>query len=158
MDHPFPWLKYVDAGDVSGALVDFDRMDVESPEGEPLGDIEGFIVDRDSGRPYYVVIDSRGWFKSRHFLLPVGYARLESDEGGHMLVAGVSRARIDRFPGFDKSAFEKLSAEDLTRFNNDTCAACSAITVTCVTPESDKAAWDRVEYAYPDWWGTGQSG
>ena len=50
-------------------------MDVESPSGEHLGDVDGFIVDSESGRPYYVVVDAGGWFKSKHFLLPIGHAR-----------------------------------------------------------------------------------
>jgi hypothetical protein len=154
VDHPYSWLKYVDAGEVSGPIVDFDGMDVESPEGEPLGVLEGFIVDSDNGRPYYAIVDSKGWFKSTHFLLPVGHTRLQSDEGGHMLVAGVSRERIDRFPGFDKTAFAKLSAEDLARFNDETCAACN-ITVDYLEAESRGAAWDRPDYSSPEWWSGG---
>jgi hypothetical protein len=154
VDHPYPWLKYVDAGDVSGAVVDFEGMDVQSPDGDALGDVEGFIVDEDNGRPYYVVVDSKGWFKSKHFLLPVGHTRLQSDEGGQLLVAGISRERIKRFPGFDKSAFEKLSPEDLRRFNDETCAACSSITVTYVAEEPYTAAWERADYSHPTWWST----
>jgi hypothetical protein len=157
VDHPYPWLKYVDAGDLSGAVVDFEGMDVESPDGEGLGDVEGFIVDQDNGRPYYVVVNSKGWFKSKHFLLPVGHTRLQSDEGGEMLVAGISRERIKRFPGFDKSTFEKLSPEDLKRFNDDTCAACGSITVTYVETEPYTAAWDRADYSHPTWWSAEQS-
>jgi hypothetical protein len=71
-----------------------------------------------------------------------------------MLVAGVSRERIDRFPGFDKAAFEKLSADDLARFNDETCAACS-ITVSYLAAESRGAAWERPDYSYPDWWHAG---
>ena len=98
MDRPLPWLRYVDADDVSDPTVDFDGMGVESPSGEHLGDVDGFIVDSDSGRPYYVVVDSGGWFKSKHFLVPVGHARLDSGTDADALVVDITRERIDRFP------------------------------------------------------------
>jgi hypothetical protein len=152
MDHPHRWLKFLDAGDLPHDYVDFDDLDVESPDGDHLGAVKGFIVDAESGRPYYVVVDSGGWFRSRHFLLPVGHARLGSNDKSQALVADVSRERVDRFPGFDKAAFEKLSADDLKRFNDATCAACSLTTVTYATMEPYSAAWERPDYTRPDWW------
>jgi len=113
VDHPLPWLRYVDAGDLDDDTIDFDGLDVDSPTGEHLGTVDGFIVDRDTGRPFYVVVDSGGWFKSKRFLMPIGHARLESDNDGDSLEVDISRDRIDRFPGFDKREFEKFSAEDL---------------------------------------------
>ncbi len=74
MKHPYPWLKYVVADRMHSGDANFDGMPVESPTGEKLGSIDGFIVDAASPRPYYVVVDAGGWFKSRHFLLPVGHA------------------------------------------------------------------------------------
>jgi uncharacterized protein YrrD len=103
-------LRYVDASSLNDDVVDFDGLNVESPTGEHLGDVEGFIVDTNSSRPYYVVVDAGGWFKSKHFLLPVGHTRFDPDD--EVLVTELSRDRIDRFPGFDKDNFEKLSDED----------------------------------------------
>src|SRR5205823_14113867 len=79
VDHPYPWLKYLPADDLDDETVDFDGMKVEDPSGNTLGKVEGFIVDSDSGRPYYSVIDAGGWFKSKHFLLPVGHVRLDAE-------------------------------------------------------------------------------
>ena len=80
MNRPLPWLRYVDASSLNDDVVDFDGLNVESPTGEHLGDVEGFIVDTNSSRPYYVVVDAGGWFKSKHFLLPVGHTRFDPDE------------------------------------------------------------------------------
>jgi hypothetical protein len=152
VDHPLPWLKYVDADDLDNAVVDFDGLNVESPTGEHLGDIDGFIVDSKSARPYYVVVASGGWFKTKHFLLPVGHSRLEADR--EVLVADLNRDRIEQFPGFDKDEFEKLSDADLKRFNDQTCSACSieGVSVVYAADEPFSAAWDRSDYAYPNWW------
>jgi hypothetical protein len=143
----------VDAGDLADDSVDFDGLEVESSEREHVGDVDGFIVDAESGRPYYVVVDAGGWFKSKHFLLPVGHARLESAaDGAEKLIADISRDRIKAFPGFNKSEFEKFSADDVKRFNDDTCVACSVTTISFPASEPYSAAWDRTDYAYPDWW------
>ena len=60
MNHPLPWLRYVSAGDLDDSTFDFDGLDVKNAEGESLGDVNGFILDADSARPYYVVVDSKG--------------------------------------------------------------------------------------------------
>ena len=152
MDHPLPWLRYVDAGDLDDDAGRFDELRVESPTGEDLGDVDGFIVDSDSGRPLYVVVDSGGWFKSKYFLLPVGHAGLDSDR--EALVAAISRDRIERFPGVDLDTFDKLSEADLKRLNDDICQACSieGVSITYSASEPYSAAWDRPDFRYPDWW------
>jgi len=152
MNRPLPWLRYVDASSLDDDVIDFDGLNVESPAGEHLGDVDGFIVDAKSSRPYYVVVDAGGWFKSKHFLLPVGHTRF--DEGEEALVTELARERIDRFPGFDKDNFEKLSDEDWKRFNDETCQACTITGVSVVYAASEPyaAAWQRADYSYPDWW------
>ena len=152
MNRPLPWLRYVDASSLDDGVVDFDGLNVESPTGEHLGDVDGFIVDAKSSRPYYLVVDAGGWFKSRHFLLPVGHTRFDADE--EVLVTELSRERIDRFPGFDKDNFEKLSDDDWKRFNDETCQACTitGVSVVYAATEPYAAAWERADYSYPDWW------
>lgn len=150
MDHPLPWLQYVDAGVLDDERVDFDGLNVESPTGEHLGEVEGFIVDAESGRPYYVVVDAGGWFKSKDYLLPIGQARLDLDR--EVLVTDLTRDRIDRFPGFDKDEFATLSTEALRQFNDQTSMAVSDAVGTYSTTEPFTAAWNRPEFRHPDWW------
>ena len=152
MDHPLPWLRYVDASDIDDNTTDFDGMNVKSPSGDKLGDVDGFIVDSQSGRPYYVVVDAGGWFKSKDFLLPIGHARLDADADS--LVADVDRDRVSKFPGFDKDEFDKLTVADLKRLNDDTCSACSIEGVAIVygADEPFEKAWNRPDFKYPDWW------
>ena len=150
---PKPWLRYVDAGDLEATSMDFDGMDVESPTGEHLGDVDGFIVDSERTRPYYVVVDAGGWFKTRHFLLPVGHTGLVVADDGEALVADLTKAQVERFPGFDKDEFEKLSDVDFKRINDEICLA-SATTADVVFDPNEpySAAWNRPDYRYPDWW------
>jgi hypothetical protein len=152
VDHPLPWLKYVEADEVGDELVDFDGMNVESRLGEVLGTVDGFIVDSETGRPYYVVTDAGGWFKSRHFLLPVGHARLDAER--ETLVSDVPKSRVERFPGFNKSEFATLGEQDIKRLNDETCVACAIESVAVVYSDTERysAAWERPHYRYPDWW------
>ena len=152
MDHPYPWLKYANAGDVSSADVDFDGIAVESPTGEKLGSVDGFIVDSGSSRPYYVVVDAGGWFKSKHFLLPIGHVKLNADTDRDALVADIARDRIDNFPGFDKDEFDTLTPDAVRSMNDEICSACSVSAVNYSATEPFNKAWERDDYRYPDWW------
>ena len=98
-------------------------MDVESPTGDRLGELEGFVVDSVSGRPYYLAVDSGGWFKSKLFLLPVGHAQLDRERD--VIVADLTRERVEQFPGFDKDEFQEFGQEELGRFNDETSRACN---------------------------------
>jgi hypothetical protein len=163
MDHPRPWLRYVQAGDLDNTTIAFDDLEVENQAGEDLGGVNGFILDADTGHPYYVVVDSGGWFRSKHYLLPIGHVRLDSAR--RLLVADLTRDHIKRFPGFDLGKFEKWSGEDLARFDKETADAC-CVDVTVVTTEPAEDWSTASHYRRPDWWerryyrpqGTGASG
>jgi hypothetical protein len=152
VDHPYPWLKYLPADDLEDQDIDFDGTKVESPSGENLGSVEGFIVDSDSGRPYYVVVDAGGWFKSKHFLLPVGHVGLEANR--EALMADVSKEHVKRFPGFDLSRFDKMTVDDLKRFNEETLQACTITGAVYSYSEGEPytAAFNQKDFGYPDWW------
>jgi hypothetical protein len=152
VDHPLPWLRYVDADDVSAGDIEFDGMKVRNPQMEKLGDVEGFIVDSTSLRPYYVVVDSGGWFKSRDFLVPIGHLTLDDDQDA--LVVDIPKERISRFPGFDRDAFDRLDADGIRRMNDEICTACSEVPVTYAASDPYSAAWERSDYRQPDWWTT----
>jgi PRC-barrel domain len=150
VDHPLPWLRYVDAGDLDDETIEFDGLKVRNAQMETLGHVDGFIVDSSTARPYYVVVDSGGWFKSKHYLLPVGHAQMDGDNDA--LVVNLSKDRIERFPGFDKDKFEKMNEDELRRFNDDTCNATSATVVTYSAAEPFESQWSRPQYATPSWW------
>ncbi len=141
-------LKYVDADDLDDTPFDFDGMSVTNAQDEDLGDVDGFIVDAATGRPYYLVVDAGGWFRSKYYLLPVGHARF--DEANERLTADLSRATIERFPGFDRDHFEKLPDADLDRFNEQTALACGESATAELGTGSGFDRWSH--YRQPDWW------
>ena len=147
MDHPRPNMKYVDAKDLDDSGLKLRGLEVDSPKGEKLGKLEGFIIDVDSGRPYHLVVGSGGWFRHKHFLLPIGHVAL--DPGSTKLLADITKDRVERFPGFDKDEFKKLSEADLKGMNTAMVAACCPDEVVGVQ------VWDTTHYAYPTWWEAG---
>ncbi len=147
MDHPRPGLRYVDAHDLVDSPVPFEGMDVESQSGDKLGDVDGFVIDVRSARPYYVVVDAGGWFTSKYFLLPVGHVSLDSAR--RKLVTELPRDRVKRFPGFDRSEFDKLSEAELNRMDQQMAAACCPDEAVAETVQVYEA---RRHYQNPTWW------
>jgi hypothetical protein len=150
VDHPLPWLRYVNASNVNAPEIAFDGMKVRNDAMETLGNVEGFIVDNTTMRPYYVVVDSGGWFKSKDFLVPIGHARIDDDRDA--IVVDIPKERIDRFPGFDRDEFERLNEADIRRMNDAICEACSDASVIYTPTDPLSTAWARPEYTQPDWW------
>jgi len=147
MDHPRPTLRYVDANDLSDSGLKLRGLEVDGRDGEKLGKVEGFIIDIATGRPYHVVVDAGGWLTYKHFLLPVGHAMLS--EAGTKLIADITKARVKRFPGFNKNTFNALTDEDVKQLDQAMAAACCPDEVVVIT------SWETSgHYRYPDWWET----
>jgi hypothetical protein len=144
MNHPRPTLRYVDAKDLSGGGLKLNGLEVDGVDGEKLGKVEGFIIDVATGRPYHIVAGAGHWFTHKHFLLPIGHAMLSDD--GSKLIADLTKERVKGFPGFDKSKFEKLTAEELKQMEDSIAAACCPDEVVVM-------AWETGgHYRYPEWW------
>ena len=149
MDHPKPWLRYIEADKIQDRTLALDGMKVRNDAGENLGNVDGLIVDSDSGRTYYIVVDAPGWFSSRQFLLPIGQTHL--DDHRDALVVNLSKEQVNRFPGFDKDAFDTLSETDIKRINDDIGMVLEPDT-TYQADEPYYEAWNRRFFQYPDWW------
>jgi hypothetical protein len=143
-------LRYVDAGDIEDSRVDFDGLDVYNAGGDKLGDVDGFIIDLDSNRPYYVVVDSGGWFSSQRYLVPIGHARLDTDND--RLRIDIGREAIERFPAFEAERFEQMPEDEARRYNETILQACCPTELKGRHAEGrwDYDAWSH--YRVPEWW------
>jgi hypothetical protein len=148
MDHPYPWLRYVDAKELDDQTVKFKGLEVDGVDNTKLGNVEGFIIDVSTARPYHVVVGAGSWFTHKHFLLPVGHIILEAS--GRKMIADLTQDRVKRFPGFDKDSFEKLSKDELKEMDDAMAAACCPDEIVIV-----ESGWDAgSHYRYPTWWET----
>ena len=147
MDHPQPWMRYIDAGDLDDGTFDLDGLEVDGVSGEKLGKVDGFIIDKSSVRPYYVVVNAGGWFKSKYFLLPIGHVGMAPTDKS--LVADITRDRVNEFPGFDRGEFKKLSEDELKMMDDQMWGVC------CIDATIDLASpsrYEHIHYRYPGWW------
>ena len=140
MDHPKPELKYVGARFLNGTAARLDGADVIGSDGGDLGTVDGFIVDVRQERPRYVVVEA-GWFIHKHFLLPIGHVTLSPD--ATVLTADISKDRVEGFPGFDKSEFQKLDGTQLQELDRMMAKLTSGADITDVeTHYTVPADWD----------------
>jgi len=105
-------LRFVAAKDLPDAPKQ--EIHLHNRAGEHLGTLDGFVVDSQSGRPIYYVIDSRGWFAGRRYVVPVG--QIEADEGAATLQTALTRAQLARYPEFSPSAFTAMDDSDARRY------------------------------------------
>jgi ferritin-like metal-binding protein YciE len=105
-------LRYVAASDLPSFRY-ADRR-IVNKDRDDLGRIDGFIVDDDTGRPVYHVVDSGGWFSGRRYVLPV--AQLEADEANGTFATELTREQLRRYPEFSPSAFIAMDDEDASRY------------------------------------------
>jgi PRC-barrel domain protein len=143
-------LRYLPADEVDKSDINFSKLDVRSPDDSKIGDVDGFIVDAESGRVYYTVVDSGGWFTSRRLLLPVGHATVDRAE--RALRVDVSKDTLSQYPEFDASRFQAFSDDDLRGFERRMAEACCPD-----EPIEDVSvpAWHfetRRHYQQPEWW------
>lgn len=143
-------LRYLDAGDVDDAVVDYDGLDVRGPADDKLGTVDGFIVDAQAGRVFYVVVDSGGWFRSRRFLLPIGHATV--DPVRRALQVDVSRDALSRYPDFNEDRFRQFSDEDLRSFEKWLADACCPGEPLDDVSVPAAAYETRRHYGQPAWW------
>jgi hypothetical protein len=142
-------MTYLDAGDVDAAVVDYDGLPVRGPAGETLGHIDGFVVDAQAGRLYYIVVDSGGWFRSRRFLLPVGHASLDADRAA--LSVDVPKDALSKYPEFDADRFRQFSDEDLHQFEQRMSEACCPED-RIIDESGGPRDSGRRHYVQPSWW------
>jgi len=150
MDHPRPGLKYVPLDELDRSKMTFDNFNVNDQAGDKLGRLEGFIIDVNEARPYYVVVDAAGWFRSKHLLLPIGHVTLDLDS--RVLIGDVPKERVNRFPGFDLDLFPELTEAELDRLGDEIGSACCPDELTKPTGSVGSGAEGRAHYGTPTWW------
>lgn len=143
-------MRYLSASQVDDPAVNYDGLDVVGPDEKKLGDLDGFVVDADAGRVYYVVIDTAGWFRTKQLLLPIGHARLDSDR--RLLRVDVMRDALGRYPDFHESRFRQFTDDELRQFEARTVEACCPDEAATGSSADAWAYETRRHYTQPSWW------
>ncbi len=144
-------LRFIDAADILGCAVELDGLPVYSVSAERLGEIDGFIVDAHTGSPYYAVVDSGGWFRTRRYMVPVGHLAVDGESARAFVDFG--KKTIESFPPFDFDRFEEVPDEDLRNVERQILNACSPAPLgeqaqAATVRDDGQSAHDRA----PGWW------
>jgi sporulation protein YlmC with PRC-barrel domain len=96
--------------------------DVESADGNDIGDIEDVVVNLQTGQVRYAVIDfDPGWFKSEKLVaLPMGAFQAAKDDDD--LVIKVDKAKLANAPAFDRDRWpenDRAFYGDMDRWSRD---------------------------------------
>ena len=99
---------------IGRAQLDFTRLTTEAlhvrnDAGEELGTFDGLVITAGTTTPRYIVVDARGLFRGRRYLLPVGKVRY--DEAARVLRVNLPKDIAERYPEFDRGQFETMSDE-----------------------------------------------
>ena len=103
--------RYIDAERLDSTAGRLEDVVVVSPSNDRLGKLDGVIVDPAHRQVRYYVVESQGWFWSRHYLLPLGPARLIRDR--RALEVDVDADDITRLEQVDPNSLPPFSDEDL---------------------------------------------
>jgi ferritin-like metal-binding protein YciE len=147
-------LRYVDADDFETDTFDPSDIRVLGRNDDDLGHIDGFVVD-ETGRPYYFVVDSGGWFLGRRYLLPVGKATLDSAR--RALVVDLEKHTFKRYPEFHTHGFMAMSDDEARRYEWRVLEAIDPNAARRTRPAA--VAYEEYDYyQVPAWLGTGEAG
>jgi len=89
-------------------LSDVIGMDIQSPTGDDLGEIEDVVFDPDSGRISYAALSFGGFMGFNDKLFAVPWDALAARKDGKVILA-VDKDRLHDAPGFDKKNWPTVS-------------------------------------------------
>lgn len=124
---------YSDFGDIKG-------FDVYAEGHEKVGSVSDILVDEDTGRLRYFVVDTGFWIFGKKVLLPVGRASVDYDDK-EVNVPDMARWQVERLPNFDDLEKVDYDYEEQVRGIYRPMAVTPGIT-------QDSVAYDRNTYNY----------
>ena len=124
---------YPDAHDSSSHKEDIKDFDVYTQNDEKIGSIEYILVDDQSGRFRYFVVDTGFWIFGKKVLLPVGRAVIQYSDR-RVEVKGLTKEQVEDLPNFDDLEKVDYDYEEEVRGT--------------YRPAAGAATYDRNDYNY----------
>ena len=105
-------LCYLDASRVNGPTGQLDSVDLLAHDDEPLGSLNGVLIDPTERRLRYFVVEKPGWFRRRRYLVPADEpATVERSRNALRLKVG--KDELSSFEEFDTASVREFSDDDL---------------------------------------------
>ncbi|MCU0570564.1 MAG: DUF2382 domain-containing protein [Oculatellaceae cyanobacterium Prado106] len=155
---------YPDYRDIAGDrsdVQDFKNFDVYAADGDKVGSVYDVLVDADTGRFRYFVVDTGFWIFGKKVLLPVGQATIDP-VANQIQAIGLLKDQINDLPNFDNLEEVDFDYEERVRgIYRPSTAAASATAMSSTSPStyssttstpmgsgSDRTSYDRNSYSY----------
>jgi hypothetical protein len=107
-------LCYLDASKVTLPAGVLSELNLLSPDGEPLGNIEGVVIEAAARRVRYFDVRSAGWLRRRRYLVPADHlAQLERERKALRLLVDLDE---NDARDLDTKTLREFSDEDLLDF------------------------------------------
>jgi len=81
---------------------DIKNMDVYAQNNEKAGHVKSALVDEDTGRLRYLIVDTGVWIFGKEVLVPIGITRFDSSRD-RVYVDSLSKDQVEQLPKFDDS-------------------------------------------------------
>lgn len=124
-------------------LGDIKDCDVYAQDGDKVGSVYDVLVDEQTGRFRYYVVDTGFWIFGKKVLVPVGMARIDSQDK-RIYVNGLTKDQVEDLPNFDDLDKLDFEYEEQVR-NTYRPISATAATTGVATPA---APYDRDSYSY----------
>ncbi|MDP1756942.1 MAG: PRC-barrel domain-containing protein [Pseudohongiella sp.] len=85
---------------------------VVNRQGEDLGDIKDLMIDVDTGRVAYAVLEFGGFLGLGSKLFAVPLSAMEVDTANHRFIFDQNKESLDSAPGFDKDHWPNFADRD----------------------------------------------
>jgi hypothetical protein len=104
-------LRFLEASRVGSPAGDLASLQLHTEADEPLGTLDGILIDPSERRVRYLVVERPGWFRTRRYLVPTEcVAKVERDR--KLLRLDVDPADLHALDEFNRSKFREFSDED----------------------------------------------
>ena len=103
-------LSYLDASRVQSPGGVLSELDLLSPEGQPLGNVVGVVIDAASRRARYLAVCTRGWLGRRYLVQLDQVAQVEGERKALRLLADLRDVAVRNL---DPRALRPFSDEDV---------------------------------------------
>jgi ferritin-like metal-binding protein YciE len=110
-------LRYIDASQLDfSRLTDRAALTIRNDADDDLGTFGGMVIDADSHRPHYIVVDAGGLFHGSRYLLPVSEVRFDQTE--KLLRVPLAKDVATRYPAFDEEEFQRMDDRALRGYES----------------------------------------
>ncbi|WP_026734857.1 PRC-barrel domain-containing protein [Fischerella sp. PCC 9605] len=117
--------------------IDIKNFDVYGSNDEKVGSVQNILVDEDTGRFRYLIIDTGFWVFGKKVLLPIGIASIDESQR-RVTIPGLTKQQVEDLPEFTEDLAIDRDYEESVR----------SIYRPSISTSTTMSSYDRDSYDY----------